>query len=404
MKKITLNDTLYPEKLKTIPNPPINIYVEGNTDLLDSKSIAIIGSRIASENGKLLAKKFATELSQSGITIVSGLAAGIDSIAHSFSYNQKGKTIAVLGCGLNKIYPKENIPLYEDILNNNGLIISEYPPDTEAKSEYFGNRNRIISALSSGILVIEAHYRSGTSLTVKHAKQQKRPIFTIPHELWDPNGIGTNRLIKNGAILITDTSELLDHLGLREFEDNYNKLKLLGNFDKFSRKSLKNSVQILQKQSFERLLKKSLEKSIKENMKKSLEKSIKKNLKKSLEKSIKENMKKTLEKSIKKNLKKSMHKSTKKNMNNSLEKSTRKNINNSLVEPIKKSIERNITFTDSRQQIIYNNIKNTYTSTSVSANEIAQKTNIPINEVLSILFVLELAGFIKKVSGGYICI
>ena len=200
MKKININDTLYPKTLKSIPNPPLSLYVAGNIDLLNSKSIAIIGSRYASENGKLLAEKFATELSQIGITIISGLALGIDSAAHTSSYNKKGKTIAVLGSGFNNIFPEENTSLFKEIINNDGLIISEYPPNTQVKSNYFIARNRIISGLSLGILVIEAQYRSGTSVTARIAKEQGRPIFTLPHELWDSNGVGTNKLLKMGPL------------------------------------------------------------------------------------------------------------------------------------------------------------------------------------------------------------
>ena len=239
MKKININDTLYPKTLKSIPNPPLSLYVAGNIDLLNSKSIAIIGSRYASENGKLLAEKFATELSQIGITIISGLALGIDSAAHTSSYNKKGKTIAVLGSGFNNIFPEENTSLFKEIINNDGLIISEYPPNTQVKSNYFIARNRIISGLSLGILVIEAQYRSGTSVTARIAKEQGRPIFTLPHELWDSNGVGTNKLLKNGATLVTDTSDILKSLNLNRFKLLYSDMKKNGSFDKFSNTSIR---------------------------------------------------------------------------------------------------------------------------------------------------------------------
>ena len=225
MKIININDIYYPEKLKKIDTPPLSLYVEGNIDLLKSKSIAIIGSRNASDSGKKIAQKFSSELSEIGLTIISGLAVGIDTIAHNSSFNKKGKTIAVLGSGFNKIFPKENIYLFNQIIENDGLIISEYPPNIEAESSNFRARNRIISGISIGVLVIEAKYRSGTSITAKYAKKQGRPVFTIPHELENPNGVGTNRLLKNGATLVTDTMDILKNLKLNSYIKSFIKLE-----------------------------------------------------------------------------------------------------------------------------------------------------------------------------------
>lgn len=134
---------------------------------------------------------------------------GIDTSAHLGSYMGKGKTIAVLGNGFNNIFPKENIRLYNKILENDGLIISEYPPDIKHKSSFFLERNRIISGLSLGILVVEAAYRSGTSVTAKLAIQQNRKVFALPHEIDDLHGVGTNRMIREGAILVTCVSDIL---------------------------------------------------------------------------------------------------------------------------------------------------------------------------------------------------
>ena len=183
--------------------------MEGNISLLNNNIISIIGSRKCTENGKALSYKFSYELSQYGITIASGLAVGIDTFAHLGSFNQKGKTIAVLGCGFNHIFPKENMNLYKKILDNDGLIVSEYPPDTKHQPKYFLERNRIVSGLSLGILVVEAQYRSGTSVTASLANLQGRKVFSIPHEIWNSNGVGTNKLIKNGAIAVTDTDDIL---------------------------------------------------------------------------------------------------------------------------------------------------------------------------------------------------
>ena len=139
------------------------------------------------------------------------MAVGIDTAAHLGCLEASGNTIAVLGCGLNNIFPKENIKLYHRIIENNGLIISEYPPEVEASSEHFLSRNRIVSGLSIGVLVIEAAYRSGTSVTAALAKKQKKEVFCIPHELNDKHGVGTNRLIKNGAHLVTCADDILDN-------------------------------------------------------------------------------------------------------------------------------------------------------------------------------------------------
>lgn len=134
---------------------------------------------------------------------------GIDTTAHLYSYNQLGKTIAVLGNGFNHIFPAENKELYKKILNHGGLIISEYPPDTKCQSTYFLERNRIVSGLSLGVLVIEAVHRSGTSVTAKLAISQNKKVFALPHEIWNSHGTGTNRLIKNGAILVSCTEDIL---------------------------------------------------------------------------------------------------------------------------------------------------------------------------------------------------
>lgn len=193
--------------------------------------ISIVGSRSCTENGKILAYKFSYELSQCGISVASGLAVGIDTFAHLGSYNQKGKTIAVLGCGFNHIFPKENINLYKQILDNDGLIISEYPPDTKHQSKYFLQRNRIVSGLSLGVLIIEATARSGTSVTARLANLQERKVFAIPHEIWNSHGVGTNRLIKDGAIAVTEIDDiLLEFENLKDLTNNDIQRVELSNF------------------------------------------------------------------------------------------------------------------------------------------------------------------------------
>lgn len=179
---ISIEETEYPQLLKQIPNPPINIYLKGNVKILNEANIAIIGCREATEYGKNIAKKISNQLAQSGMNIVSGLARGIDSEAHKGTIKAKGKTIAVVANGLDTIYPKENIKLAEEILKNNGAIISEYPLGVKAQKEYFPMRNRIISGICNGILVVEAKPKSGTLITVDFALEQGRDVFAVPRQ------------------------------------------------------------------------------------------------------------------------------------------------------------------------------------------------------------------------------
>lgn len=206
---IKIKDSRYPNQLKNIKNPPQQLYIKGNIELLKTNIISIIGSRVCTENGITLAKQFSKELVYQGITIASGMAIGIDTIAHQTTLQESGKTIAVLGNGFNHIFPPENIKLFHQIINNDGLVITEYPPGEKAKSKNFLERNRIVSGLSLGILVIEAAHRSGTSVTAKLAREQGRKVFALPHELTDKHGVGTNRLIQKGAKIVTNTESII---------------------------------------------------------------------------------------------------------------------------------------------------------------------------------------------------
>lgn len=224
--KIKIGDEIYPEQLRKIKNPPKQLYLKGNIELLKQNCIAIIGSRSCTKNGENLTKKFASELSGQGLTIVSGMAKGIDAIVHRKTIDENGKTIAVLGSGLNYIFPKENEGLYYDILKSGGLIISEYSPNVEPNSKMFLERNRIVSGISIGILVIEAMDRSGTSVTARLTTQQGRKVFVLPHEIEDIHGKGTNKLIRKGATLITSTQEIIEEfefLSFKEINDNKTK-------------------------------------------------------------------------------------------------------------------------------------------------------------------------------------
>lgn len=206
---ISIENNSYPEQLRNIKNPPKQLYAKGNIELLKSNIISIIGSRACSKNGIKLAERFSKELVYQGITIASGMAIGIDTIAHQTTLQEKGKTIAVLGNGFQHIFPKENIELYQQIIKNGGLVITEYSPEEKAKSENFLQRNRIVSGLALGILIVEAAYRSGTSVTARLAKQQGKKVFALPHEVNDKHGVGTNRLIQEGAKIVTCIEDII---------------------------------------------------------------------------------------------------------------------------------------------------------------------------------------------------
>lgn len=218
--EININNEIYPRKLKEIKNVPKKLFLRGNLELFQSNSIAIVGSRECTSYGFYKAYEFAKELSKKGVCVISGLAQGIDTAAHLGAMHQKGKTIAVLGTGLNKIYPKENEILAESIIKNGGLIISEYGLYQERKSENFPKRNRIMSGISNGILVIEARKKSGTLITARYAKEQGKKIFALPGNVDIINSSGTNELIKKGAILVTDVKEILNEFTIQNEEEN----------------------------------------------------------------------------------------------------------------------------------------------------------------------------------------
>lgn len=211
IKIINISDDNYPAKLKNIYAPPITIFAKGDISLLNSKSIAIVGSREPSKYGIYVAEKFSKELSKEGITIVSGLARGIDTFAHVGALSSFGKTIAVLGSGIDIVYPKENAKYYREI-SEKGLIISEYIVGTAPESKNFPQRNRIISGLSDGVLVVEASKNSGTMITTDFALEQGKELYVIPGNITSNLSAGTNNLIKEGAKLITDVYEILEDL------------------------------------------------------------------------------------------------------------------------------------------------------------------------------------------------
>ncbi len=210
---LTLADGAYPQKLLETPDPPTLLYVRGRANLLNKPAIAIVGSRNATPQGLLNAEAFATTLAEAGLTVVSGLALGIDAAAHRGGLRGAGSTVAVIGTGIDRIYPAGNRDLARDIAVR-GAIVSEFPLGTPALKENFPRRNRILSGLARGWLVVEAAERSGSLITARLAGEQGRDVFAIPGSIHSPLAKGCHKLIKQGAKLVDDASDILDELGI----------------------------------------------------------------------------------------------------------------------------------------------------------------------------------------------
>ncbi len=209
---LTIESVGYPKKLKEMSNPPIILFYIGDVSLLDTKSIAIVGTRATSNYGANITKKFATELAQNGLTIVSGLAEGVDTFAHSGALEAGGKTIAVLAGGLKKIYPVMNQNLAKEIAKK-GLIVTEYSYSTEFMKYNFPFRNRIIAGLSEGVLVTEASAKSGSRYTVQYAMEMNRNIYAIPGNITSYKSDYPNRLIKGcNACMVMEPKDILSDL------------------------------------------------------------------------------------------------------------------------------------------------------------------------------------------------
>jgi DNA processing protein len=216
----TIHDSEYPENLKNIYDPPPVLYVKGGIKEEDGLAIGIVGSRKATDYGLKAAERIAYRLAEVGITIVSGMALGIDSAAHRGALHAKGRTIAVCGCGLKYTYPVSNYNLGVEIAGN-GAMVSEYPFDTPANPYQFPARNRIISGMSLGVIIVEAGERSGSLITADYALEQGREVFAVPGNISSPNSIGTNALIKSGAKLVSSIEDILEELNLDVvFKDN----------------------------------------------------------------------------------------------------------------------------------------------------------------------------------------
>lgn len=216
--QINLSDYDYLRDLPHIPDPPKKLFIRGKLPAKRVKTVAIVGTRKPSAYGREIATKIASECAKNGIVVVSGLALGIDSIAHRAAIDSGGKTIAILANGVDKIYPRSHEDLGQKILQTNGAILSEYPNNTPARPWQFLARNRIVSGLADAVVIIEAASRSGTLSTANHALDQGKEIFAVPGNITSPLSAGCNQLIKNGANPLTSVEDLLDFLIPDRFE------------------------------------------------------------------------------------------------------------------------------------------------------------------------------------------
>lgn len=203
----------YPEKLNFIKDPPAGLYVKGSLPNSDRPSVAIVGSRICSQYGRLAAEEFGKALALHNVQIISGLARGIDSLSQKAACLAGGKSYGILGCGINVVYPAQNKGIYE-LVEANGGLISEFPPDAPPLKPYFASRNRIISALADIVLVIEAKEKSGTQITVSRALEQGKDIYALPGRIHDLCSEGCNNLIAQGAGIATSPDVILNALGI----------------------------------------------------------------------------------------------------------------------------------------------------------------------------------------------
>lgn len=209
----TWDDAAYPENLRQTPLPPPVLFVQGELQSEDRLAVALVGTRQASAYGREVARSLAQELAHNGITVVSGLALGIDAVAHAAALEAGGRTVAVLGSGVDQIYPAQNRKMALSMIQQ-GALVSEYPLGTRPEASNFPPRNRIISGLSLAVVVIEAGQRSGALITAQFAAEQGRDVFAVPGSILQPSSAGCNALIQNGALPLLTVADLLDQLHL----------------------------------------------------------------------------------------------------------------------------------------------------------------------------------------------
>ncbi len=213
---ITIFDKGYPKLLNEAYDCPAILYIKGNAKILNNLSLGVVGSRKYTVYGKKLSYKLSKECAESGITIISGLALGVDAFAHQAALDANGKTVGVLGCGLDKIYPVSNFHLGQEIIEKGGAIISEFPLGVPPMKQNFPARNRIIAGLSAGVLVIEAAEKSGALITAYQALEYSREVFALPGDIDSENSIGTNKLIQEGAKLVLSVDDILKELNIEK--------------------------------------------------------------------------------------------------------------------------------------------------------------------------------------------
>lgn len=211
VKVITLLDEFYPENLKKIYDPPPFLYIMGELRKEDNRAIAIVGSRKATTYGRLMTERLSKDLVSHGITVVSGMARGIDTFSHQGALSAGGRTIAVLGCGIDIVYPSENKNLRDRIMES-GAVLTEFPFSTPPEGVNFPSRNRIISGISLGVVIIEATSDSGSLITASNALDQGREVFAVPGNITSKLSQGTNKLIKRGAKLVEDADDIIEEI------------------------------------------------------------------------------------------------------------------------------------------------------------------------------------------------
>lgn len=233
-KRITIEDKDYPEPLRRIKNPPKILYFRGEIRK-EEPCFGVVGTRRYSVYGRQAVSDIVGKLAEAGLTIVSGLAPGIDTFSHQACVERKKRTIAVLGTGLDEesIYPQSNIALSRKILETGGCLISELPPGTSGSKFTFPKRNRIISGLSQGVLIVEAKIKSGSLITANYAFEQNRKVFAVPGPIYSFNSTGPNRLIKRGAKLVDNVNDILQELNLPVSENKNNESSNIENQEKY---------------------------------------------------------------------------------------------------------------------------------------------------------------------------
>jgi DNA processing protein len=213
MMILTIHDKRYPRLLAEIPDPPEKLYIDGTgTKINLNNTIAVVGTRDMTSYGRLVTTRLVRELVRMGYTIVSGLARGIDTVAHQTTIETGGKTIAVLGCGIDIISPPCNATLYWDIIHGHGAVVSEIAPGIRTSKQRFVTRNRIISGLSRGVVVIEGTQHSGTLITAKYAAEQGREVFAVPGPITSTYSRAASILLKNGAKLVESADDIVEEL------------------------------------------------------------------------------------------------------------------------------------------------------------------------------------------------